>query len=202
MLYAKENIFAGDVEEIEPDYYIAESQEGEYTKCILEPEGGTITVATIGNVNYASLQDAINASTEEGVITLLLNIPLEESSIEIASDKTVIINLNGRTISSTSSEGAIINSGNLTIRDESLGNSGKIENTVGKAIISSGTLTLGDDSNAVNIDTPSLIGGIVSTGELYFYDGKITGGLEGTVTNKPLTYNVVTNGDITTLEAI
>ena len=86
--------------------------------------GNTVTVsaanavAKIGTTNYASLQMAIENAKDGDTIKLIADIELSESVI-IPADKTVVIDLNGKTVSMETAENAkyclILNHGNLTI---------------------------------------------------------------------------------------
>ena len=83
-------------------------------------------VAKIGDVLYATLQDALDAG---GNVTVLRDIALAEG-LTVAADKTVVLDLNGKTISrdteAATSTAAITNNGNLTIKDSSDPSTGKI----------------------------------------------------------------------------
>ena len=113
---------------------------------------GTITlakaVATANGVGYATLQDAIKAG---GEVVLLTDIELDAPITVIG---TVVLDLNGKTISYTSTtqnEAMITNKGNLTIND-SVGEGvinynyvGAADNSYGKGnytISNAGTLTV------------------------------------------------------------
>ena len=74
-----------------------------------------VAVARIGSVKYRTLKDAINASKEGDEIFLLKDI---KESVVVNSDKDVIVNFNGYTISSVQTYGFNVNGGRLTLRDE------------------------------------------------------------------------------------
>ena len=77
-------------------------------------------VAKIGDVEYETLQGAVNAVQEVETITLIDNVVLAEI-VTIPADKTLTIDLNGKSISMEESiiatAYAINNLGNLTITD-------------------------------------------------------------------------------------
>ena len=89
----------------------------------------TKVIAKIGNELYVSLQEAINAATENATIVVLHNIELTQGVV-VAADKTFTLDLNGKTITGTPTEAAafavIKNSGNLTITDDTEAKDGKI----------------------------------------------------------------------------
>ncbi|MBR4065523.1 MAG: hypothetical protein IKJ97_02105 [Bacteroidaceae bacterium] len=80
-----------------------------------------VYVAKIGDVEYTSLQAAVDAATTGQTIILLADVELTETLI-IPADKTVVLNLNSKTISQTkectASYEMICNKGNLTIKGE------------------------------------------------------------------------------------
>ena len=106
---------------------------------------------TIPADDYASLAAAIAAAEEGDVITVLADIELTEA-LTIPADKTIVLELNGKTISQTKAQTAayqmILNDGNLTIQDSVGG--GKISYTdsgnggsyISNTITNRGTLTL------------------------------------------------------------
>ena len=89
----------------------------------------TKVIAKIGNELYVSLQEAIDAATEDAPIVVLHNIELTQGVV-VAADKTFTLDLNGKTITGTPTEAAafavIKNSGNLTITDDTEAKDGKI----------------------------------------------------------------------------
>ena len=80
-----------------------------------------IAAATVGGVNYETLQAAIDAATAGQTVTLLTDVTLTET-LTIPANKTVVLDLNGKTISQekacTASYSMIENKGSLTIKDE------------------------------------------------------------------------------------
>ena len=80
----------------------------------------TTPVAKIGETPYATLADAVAAAQNNATITLIDNVVLAER-VTIPADKTLTINLNGKSISMEESiiatAYAINNLGNLTITD-------------------------------------------------------------------------------------
>ncbi len=86
-------------------------------------------VAKIGDVEYTSLQAAVDAATTGQTIILLADVELTETLI-IPADKTIALDLNGKTVSMADASGAtaalIKNNGNLTITDGTEGKAGKL----------------------------------------------------------------------------
>ncbi|MBR3610569.1 MAG: right-handed parallel beta-helix repeat-containing protein [Oscillospiraceae bacterium] len=87
-------------------------------------------VAQVGETKYESLEEAVAAATEGATITLLADVVLADT-LTIPAEKTITLDLNGKTISQTKAQTAgyqmILNDGNLTIAD-SVG-TGKISYT-------------------------------------------------------------------------
>ena len=65
----------------------------------------TKVIAKIGNELYVSLQEAIDAATEDAPIVVLHNIELTQGVV-VAADKTFTLDLNGKTITGTPTEAA------------------------------------------------------------------------------------------------
>ena len=70
-------------------------------------------VAQVAGKNYTSLEEAISASTNGGTIKLLDNVKAS-TELVIEENKNIVINLNGKSITSTSAN-TITNKGMLTI---------------------------------------------------------------------------------------
>ncbi len=188
-------VYTGDITTIEPGYQLRQSTVSDYEEAVLVPVGGEVIVASIGSVNYTSLQDAIFASIEGDTILLLEDIILDNGTLGIDADKKVKINLNGNKITADS-VGTIINAGELQLVDTSTAGTGSVENTVGVAITNTGKLTLGEDDGTVNVNAPQIIGttkGIESTGTIFFYDGFVKGNIaiEGNVDGIVAGYTIV-----------
>ena len=82
-------------------------------------------VAAIGDTNYTSLKEAINAaSTAETTVTLLADV---DEDITVAADDNITIDLNGNTLTNVSGH-TITNNGTLTITDSSAEHDGKVDN--------------------------------------------------------------------------
>ncbi len=80
---------------------------------------GKIIVATVNGHQYTNLQLAINAATENSVITLKDNVNVADEGLVVASDKVITLDLNGYNIVGTPTEAkvyaVITNKGDLTI---------------------------------------------------------------------------------------
>ena len=104
-------------------------------------------VAKIGNAEYATLQEAVNAATAGQTIVLQDNVTLTASLI-VAGDKTVTLDLNSYKITADmNGPHMICNAGNLTITDSSANKTGEIakigaETNFGYVIENHGTMTL------------------------------------------------------------
>ena len=76
-------------------------------------------VAKVGDKNFATLQAAVNATTEENTEVTILRSFVLDNTVTIAENQTVVLNLDGKTISQekacTASYSMIENKGNLTI---------------------------------------------------------------------------------------
>ena len=104
-------------------------------------------VAKIGDTEYATLQEAVNAATAGQTIVLQDNVTLTASLI-VAGDKTVTLDLNSCKITADmNGPHMICNAGNLTITDSSENKTGEIakigaETNFGYVIENHGTMTL------------------------------------------------------------
>ncbi len=128
---------------------------------------------------YASIQDAINAAKTGETITLIENIELVGETIKVANGQTVVLDLNGKTITAIDNKtsgnyDAIYNEGNLTIKDSVGGGkitltattdrkyasySAVISNHLGTLTVDGGTIEhLGGTSMAYAIDNRSNTG--------------------------------------------
>lgn len=85
-----------------------------------------LRVAQIGTVGYETLEAALAAADAGATVKMLADVVLTEKQT-IA--KALVLDLNGKTISSTASRTIFLGSGaNVTIRDSSTGKNGKITN--------------------------------------------------------------------------
>ncbi len=81
--------------------------------------------AKIGETEYATLANAVAAANANDTIEILSDVT---ESIEIAADKNITIDLNGKTLTNTDGKHTIENNGTLTINDSSTDKSGKVDN--------------------------------------------------------------------------
>ena len=97
-------------------------------------------VAKVGETEYATLQEAVNAADGK-TVQLLQDVT---ASITIESGKTVTLDLNGKTLTNEDGKHTITNNGKLTIVDTSAAKSGKVDNvTHGKgAVVNYGVTVL------------------------------------------------------------
>ena len=99
----------------------------------IEAEDGLVAVikpvAKIGDTQFETLSEAVDAAQAGDEIVLLSDVELTESLV-IAAGKEVVLDLNGKTVSMADASGkgayAIKNNGNLTIVDNSDAETGKI----------------------------------------------------------------------------
>lgn len=96
--------------------------------------------AQIGNKNYASVQDAIDAANEGDTVKLLAN---ATEDVTVAEGKNLTLDLNGFKLTNVKSH-TITNNGTLTVTDSSEVKTGTVDNlTHGKgALVNAGTATL------------------------------------------------------------
>ena len=119
---------------------------GVTTAAWAEGEGAT-KVAKIGDTEYATLQEAVNAATAGQTIVLQDNVTLT-ASLNVAVDKTVTLDLNSYKITADmNGQHMICNAGYLTITDSSENKTGEIakigaETNFGYVIENHGTMTL------------------------------------------------------------
>lgn len=92
-------------------------------------------VAKIGDQEYATLQEAVNATKGDATIQMLKDV---REDVTIAEDDTVTIDLNGKTITNVSGH-TITNAGNLTVTGE-----GTVDNVTHAkgALVNTGTVIL------------------------------------------------------------
>ena len=92
-------------------------------------------VAEIGDIRYYTLQSAVDAAEVGDTICLLTNVNLREGTVKVAKDDSIILDLNGWTITGetkttlTANHQMILNQGNLTIIDSSESGNGTISYT-------------------------------------------------------------------------
>ena len=181
----------------ETGYAVANKTEGEYSIDYLALSGTISTVAEVNGIAFSNLQSAINSVIGERAQTVkLTNGIITSSTFTIAEGQNIILDMNGKTISSDL-DVTITNNGNLTIIDSSGNNVAKISSTVGTAISNSGTLSLGQDDGTVTQDLINIDGttyGIENAGTLNFYDGTINGAsaVSGTITSRATGYVIRT----------
>lgn len=114
-------------------------------------------VAKVGDVEYKSLQEAVNAG---GEVKLLENISLT-NTVKITADKTVTLDLNGKVIDGVGAVRiALMSYGNLTLKDSSAAKTGAIKagiGTAGNAVnICGGTFTM-ESGNIYSLNNGLLI---------------------------------------------
>ena len=83
--------------------------------------------AKIGETEYATLANAVTAANANDTIEILSDVT---ESIEIAADKNITIDLNGKTLTNTDGKHTIENNGTLTINDSSNDKTGTVDNVI------------------------------------------------------------------------
>ena len=137
-------------------------------------EEATSVVASIGTKKFASLEAAVAAAKDGDTITLLDNVVLTKTLI--IKDKTITLDLNGKTISNstdiwndvTANDWSLIsvrNGGNLTINDTVGGGALKAKENDCYA------LDVQDADTTLTVNAGTYVGNISA---IYAFDGKVT----------------------------
>ena len=129
---------------------------------------------------FESLQDAID-SCEDIQCTIQLNPEVVNESVEINEYQDITLDLDNKLLTSSGEYTVKINeNGRFTLIDDSNEHSGKITNTLSKAIINNGRFTLGSGSTETLISLPTeypvvegAVIGLDNYGTFYFFDGYV-----------------------------
>ncbi len=167
LLTVQGGTYSVDVVDYLPEGYQTVISEGKY---VVQQQ---TAVAKIGDTPYASLQDAIDAAGETETTITLVDDVTDITALNIASGKNIVLDLNGKTISTKivgthykydKHDYAINNSGTLKINDSSTEGTGKISSrgldNYGTLIINGGTYEASDSGGGAcvwNEDTGTLI---------------------------------------------
>lgn len=90
-------------------------------------------VAKIGETEYETLQEAINAAESNATVTLLCD---TAESVVIGAGKEITLDLNGKTLTNVEKQHTITNNGKLNVTDSSASKSGAVDNVShGKAAL-------------------------------------------------------------------
>lgn len=81
--------------------------------------------AKIGEIEYATLTEAVDAANANDTIKILSD---ETGSVEIENGKIITLDLNGKTLTNTEDANTITNNGTLEIVDSSADKTGKVKN--------------------------------------------------------------------------
>lgn len=142
---------------------------------------------SVDGVYYQTLADAYEAISTTGTIKVEQDVT-DESSFVVESSKTIVLDLNGKTLTKTGD--SITNDGTLTISGD-----GTIIAETG--VINNGTLTIGIDDGTISKAGPVIIGETYAVdtlnGTFNMYDGVLKGKVDavsGDVTAKPTDYGV------------
>ena len=82
-------------------------------------------IAKIGETEYETLQEAINAAESNATVILLCD---TAESVVIGAGKEITLDLNGKTLTNVGKEHTITNNGKLTVTDSSASKSGAVDN--------------------------------------------------------------------------
>lgn len=135
-------------------YYTEIDENGNLSGLVEIPATPAAPVAKIGENTYTSLADALAAAVNGDTIIVIDDIVLTET-VTIAADDVITLDLNGKTVSmsDSSSKGvyAITNKGNLTIKDSSEEETGKITfvSSTPSSVNSYSTSTIGNAGHLV-----------------------------------------------------
>lgn len=162
--------------------------------------------ASIGNIGYVTLQDAIKAVTDDNTITLLEDITLEEA-IYIGSDISFILDLNGKTLDGGSNM-AIQHDGTgiLNITDSSGGgvSIGQVRSAGGENVA---TVGIGNGGNLVLSDCAMITadGGIgifnLGSGSVFIAGGDVNATTGGTAIKNGEGEVIVAGGAVGTTDS-
>jgi len=124
-------------------------------------------VAAIGDQGYASIEDAVEAAQPNDTIVLIEDIELTDEVLTISADKTVVIDLNGHTITGTVTEETtalvyVTGGCELTLLDSSEDKTGGIH-----AVNTNGLL-----SNLIRVETDAKL--VIENGN-YTQDASVNG---------------------------
>ena len=188
IIKSTETAISGSVSEIEEGYEIITSSDETYKEIKYLDK---IPVAKIKstNVEYYSLQDAIDAAVTGDTIVMLrdVNITATNNAYNVSSDKNIIIDINGKKIDVGNSK-FIENNGTLKITDsnnevnennEVTYGTGKITCTNGNFATNTGMLLL----DKIDISTLNGKSAIDNTGDLNLINSKINSSAETSINN-------------------
>ena len=168
---------------------------------VTELLGGTVNEGGeyAHNVGYATLKEAVEAVNNLGkTVTLLKDVELT-ATVNVPADKTIILDLNGKTIDGTGKVRiAIMSYGDLTVKDSSANGTIKAGiGTAGNAInICGGTFTL-ESGNIYSLNNAILID--EQAAEINVIGGKITA--EPATRNSAAFYISSTSNTVVNIEA-
>ena len=131
-------------------------------------------VAAVGEDSYATLAEAIAAASEDATVTMVTDVVLTEG-ITVPADKTITLDLNGKTVSANIPEdlkksfAAITNKGTLTVKDSSAEGNGNITVSYGGASFgySMGLYTISNEGGTLNIKGGTIENTATVTGSMY-----------------------------------
>ena len=97
--------------------------------------------ASVDGKIYPTLSAAIDAAGDGDTVTLLANVT---ESVTIDAGETIVLDLNGHTLTNTEGSHTITNNGELTVQDTSAGRTGTVDNVTHArgALVNYGTATL------------------------------------------------------------
>ncbi len=195
----------GEVEEVEA-ITTADDADGveaiEYEVCsfslmlmgIMAVANENVNVAQIGETSYGTVMAALEAVTDstETTITMIAD---STEDITISESQTIILDLNGYTLTGTGSGSVVTNSGTLTIQDSGGNDSGivtgGVSTTGGGGVYSTGAFTLAGGTIKGNSATNNNGGGVyvTSAGSFIMMGGTVTENSAARANGSTLTRN-------------
>ena len=133
--------------------------------------GVAVAIAQIGSVNYASLQDAINAAKSRNTVKLLTD---TTENVTIDAAKQITLGLNGHTLNggTGTAKAAILNKGTVTITDTSAGKTGTIKRD-DQGVASETSYYVIDNNGTMVIDRANVINNSGSMGSSLIRNGGV-----------------------------
>ena len=156
-------------------YNAANETEENSGSLIIDGVEAWLKVAQVGEVKYLTLAEAVAAVTENTTITMLADVELT-STVTVAKDQVVTLDLNGKTISAaiteqlTKSFAAIQNKGTLTVKDSATTRAtGKITVSYAGASFGYGVglYTISNEGGTLNIESGIVENTTTVSGSMY-----------------------------------
>ena len=141
--------------EVEEGYKLDISEDQKIAK-LKQKDNQVVKAASIGNIAFDTIQDAVNSASDGSTIVIERTIDLTDTVMipKNAEDtpKNITIDLNGNEITiedSTKTAFEVRAGSTLTIEDSDEDKSGRIRNTQGQAITGAGTININISQDAI-----------------------------------------------------